>query len=176
MKPYEKHLFLFLTVVAMQCRGIVDPILPYTPPVTFTGYFNGDYDSLAGNRTWRNTCEMVGDTVRIYCYSTYFDESDNIRHGNLLRLDFYPDSAEAFQKRNTLFHLARYFEQNESYTINPGDTLDITRQLESDIAEIPHANGAPLELENVYITSPPLGHGRLLQITNGHLFGNIRTP
>ena len=176
MNRYVKFPLIVLTGMLLYCEGILDPVLPYTPPVTFTGYFNGDYDSLAGNRMWRNTCELVGDTVRIYCYSASFNETDKIRHGNLFRLDLYPDSADGFQKRNTLFHLARYFDQNESYTINQGDTSDITRQFESIIVDFSRTNGAGLELEEMYIASPPLAQGRYLQITEGHLFGNISNP
>ena len=160
--------------ILLQCSHIAAPVLPYIPPVTFTGYFNGDYDSLAGNRSWPNRCELAGDTVRIFCYSTFFSETDKIRNGNLLRLDLYPDSADGFQKRNTLFHLARYFDQNESYTINRGDTGDITRQFESSIVDFSRTNGSAIELEDIYIASPPLAKGQYLTITDGHLFGNIR--
>lgn len=160
----------------MQCNNAVLPVIPYVPPVTFTGFFNGDYDSLAGNRAWPNRCELAGDTVRIYCYSTFFGETDNIRHGDLLRLDLYPDSADGFQKRNTLFHLARYYEQNESYTINPGDTTDVSKQFESVVVDFSRSNGEALELEDIYIVTAPLARGRYLEITDGHLFGSIRQP
>lgn len=168
-------LLIIFAGAALQCNHVL-PVIPYIPPVTFTGYFNGDYDSLAGNPFWPNRCELAGDTVRIYCYSTFFEESDNIRHGDLLRLDLYPDSADGFQKRNTLFHLARYYDQNESYTINRGDTNDITRQFESMISGFSRINGAVLELDDIYIASPALKQGRYLEITKGHLFGNIRNP
>ena len=172
----RNHLLIIAAGIALHCQNTLLPVFPYVPPVTFTGYFNGDYDSLAGNRFWPNRCELAGDTVRIYCYSTFFSETNRIRHGDLLRLDLYPDSADGFQKRNTLFHLARYYDQNESYTINRGDTSDITRQFESVIVAFSRSNGALLELEDMYIASSPLKQGRYLQITDGHLFGSIRNP
>ncbi|MBN1758510.1 MAG: hypothetical protein JW863_09345 [Chitinispirillaceae bacterium] len=170
------RLLILVAGITLQCQNTQLPVIPYIPPVTFTGYFNGDYDSLAGNRFWPNRCELIGDTVRIYCYSTFFTETNKIRHGDLLRLDLYPDSADGFQKRNVLFHLARYYDRNESYTINRGDTSDITRQFESVIVNFARSNGAGLELEEVFIASPPLAQGQYLQITDGHLFGNIRNP
>ena len=170
-----RQMILLLGVV-LQCENNILPVLPYVPPITFTGYFNEDYDSLAGNRFWPNRCELAGDTVRIYCYSTTFSETNNIRKGNLMRLDLYPDSADVFQKHNTLFHLARYFDRNESYTINPGDTGDITKQFWSEIVDFSRSNGSAIELEDIYIASGPLKQGRYLQITDGHLFGNIRQP
>jgi hypothetical protein len=122
----------------------------YIPPAVFTGYFDGEYDSLAGNSFWRNRCELVEDTVRIYCYSTFFAETNRIRHGDLLRPDLCPNSADGFQKRNILFHLARNYDRTESYTINRGDTSDVTRQFESSIVAFSRSNEATLELEDIY--------------------------
>jgi hypothetical protein len=170
----SKYLLVLLPWAALHCSCDFVPILPYVPPVTFTGFFNEDYDSLAGNRAWPNRCELEGDTVRIFCYSTTFSENNRIRNGNFLRLDLYPDSADGFRKRNILFHCARYFERNESYTINRGDTADVTKQFESVVIDFSRTDGSAIELEDIYIAAGPLAQGRYLQITDGRLFGSIR--
>jgi len=159
--------------VLVMCNGGIEELLPYEPEVIFTGYFNGDYDSLTGNRQWRNTCRLVGDTIRIYCYSTFFSEVDMIRDGDLMRIDFFPDSGNGFEKRNTLFHLARYHGQNESYTVNRGDTADVTIRFESEVAAYQASTGADLELKEIFVSAPPVGQGRHLEITKGRLFGRV---
>jgi hypothetical protein len=176
---YRATMFALTAVVSMHCmhcQNSITPLVLYVPPVTFTGYFNGDYDSLAGNRSWLNRCELIGDTVRIYCYSTSFSESNTIRHGDLLRIDLLPDSAVWFQKRNTLFHLARYNERNESYTINKGDTIDNTIRFESETLLFSRAPGGTIELEKIYVATPPVVEGQYLEIRDGHLFGSIHRP
>lgn len=178
-QDFTSQRFLIFTLTAgvcLNCHHTDGPQLPYVPQVTFTGYFNGDYDSLAGNRSWPNECELVGDTVRIYCFSTFFNESNHIRHGDLLRIDLLPDSGDGFEKRNTLFHLARYYERNESYTINKGDTIDNLIRFESEIVAFSRAAGALLELDKIYVATPPVKEGRYLVINEGHLFGSIHRP
>jgi hypothetical protein len=173
---YRSIMFALTAVVFMHCQNSIAPPVPYVPPVTFTGYFNGDYDSLTGNRSWPNLCELIGDTVRIYCYSTSFSESNNIRHGDLLRIDLLPDSGDGFGKRNTLFHLARYDERNESYTINKGDTIDNTIRFESETVSFSRSVGGTVELEHIYVATPAVIVGRYLEIRDGHLFGSIHRP
>jgi hypothetical protein len=155
------------------CTNPVEQVIPYIPEVTFTGYFNANYDSLAGNRQWPNTCRLIGDTVRIYCYSTTFSEVNRIREGDLLRIDLFPDSGNGFEKRNTLFHLARYHGQNESYTINRGDSADITIRFESEVVSYAASVNAPLELDEIFVRTPPLGPGQHLEILKGHLWGRV---
>ncbi|MBN1578253.1 MAG: hypothetical protein JW913_16960 [Chitinispirillaceae bacterium] len=160
-------------VVGMHCHNGTEPEFPYVPQVVFTGYINGDFDSLAGNRSWPNRCELVGDTVRIFCHSTFFSESNRIRHGDLMRIDLLPDSGDGFEKRNTLFHLARYYERNESYTINKGDTIDNSIRFESEMRAFSRTIGGEVELEEIYVATPSVIVGRYLEITGGHLFGSI---
>ena len=162
-------------VLSLTCNGngIIPETIPYVPEVTFSGYFNNDYDSLAGNMYWPNTCRLVGDTVRIYCYSSFFGEENRIRHGDLLRIDLFPDSGEGFEKRNSLFHLARYYEYNESYTINRGDTVDRTIRFESQIRSFAREAGGSIDLDMIYVATPPVAKGRLLEIKNGRLSGRI---
>jgi hypothetical protein len=165
------------TVVMLYCNNSSQmPLVPYVPEVTFAGFINGEYDSLTGNRTWPNTCRLAGDTVRIYCYSTMFTEADKIRHGELLRIDLLPDSAVGFQKRNVLFHLARYYDATESYTVNRGDTIDVSIRFESAIVSFAHSVGADVELNKIYVATPPVKNGRYLTITNGHLIGRVHRP
>ena len=160
-------------VLCLYCKNGVVPEIPYIPDITFTGYFNNTYDSLAGNMYWPNTCELVGDTVRIYCYSTFFGEANKIRNGDLMRIDLYPDSGNGFEKRNSLFHLARYYETNESYTINQGDTVDNTIRFESRILSFSRSVNGEIDLDMIYVASPPVAQGRHLEIKNGHLFGRL---
>ena len=173
---YYRNFILTLTAgVCLNCHHTTGPQIPYVPQITFTGNFNGDYDSLAGNRSWPNRCALVGDTVRIYCYSTFFSESNRIRYGDQLRIDLLPDSADGFQKRNTLFHLARYYERNESYTVNKGDTIENSIRFETEVVSFSRTVGGEIELQEIYVATPviPGTGGRYLTITHGHLFGSI---
>ncbi|MBN1307975.1 MAG: hypothetical protein JXA18_08670 [Chitinispirillaceae bacterium] len=163
-------------VAGMYCHDGTGPELPYVPQAVFTGYINSEFDSLAGNRSWPNRCELVGDTVRIFCYSTFFSESNRIRHGDLMRIDLLPDSGRGFEKRNTLFHLARYYERNESYTINKGDTVDNSIRFESEIKTFSRAIGGEVVLEEMYVATPPVIAGQYLEIKDGHLSGSIHHP
>lgn len=172
LKKLQRLLLFTGGVIGVCCTSGIS-LLPYEPEVVFAGYFNGTYDSLVGNRAWPNTCRLVGDTIRIYCYSTSFSETNRIRNGDLLRIDLFPDSGDGFEKRNTLFHLARYYNQNESYTVNRGDSAIVGIRFESEVVSYAPSAGSDLELEDVFVASPPVGQGRDLQITNGHLFGEV---
>lgn len=156
----------------------INQLQPYEPPVVFTGYFNGMYDSLAGNRWWPNSCCMVGDTVRIYCYSTFFGESNHVRHGDLLRIDLYPDTVWMVATRNALFHLARYYESNESYTVTPKDTLLDRGWVQADIGALSRRVAGSIELKNFSVTASPVPGttGKQLEIKQGHLYGTVRHP
>lgn len=156
----------------------INELQPYEPPIVFTGYFNGEYSSLAGNRWWPNSCSLVGDTVRIYCYSTFFGESNHVRHGDLLRLDLYPDTVWKVATRNTLFHLARYYESNESYTVTPMDTLFDRGRVQADIVALSRRLAGDIELEDFIVTASPIPGttGRRLEIKQGHLYGTVRYP
>lgn len=155
------------------CTNPVKLVLPYTPEVTFAGYLNATYDSLTGNRQWPNTCRLIGDTIRLYCYSADFREVDRVRQGDLLRIDLYPDSGKGFEKSNTLFHLARYNSQNESYTINRGDSADNSIRFESEIVSYSPSVGADLELKDIFVATPPVVNAQYLEIRKGHLFGSV---
>lgn len=167
-------LFIISGLLLCYCQNGVDPEVLYKPEVTFAGFFNDTYDSLTGNWQYPNTCRMVGDTIRIYCYSAFFGESDRIRNGDLMRLDLYSDTTEdAYQKGQILFHLARYYESNESYTINPADTLDVRINFKSETEFFSHRRGGSFELDEIYVSTPPVGQGRYLEIKNGHLKGMV---
>lgn len=168
-----KAVLAFL-LVGMYCQNMTALLLPYEPDIIFTGFFNNTYDSLAGNRQWPNRCELVGDTVRIYCYSTFFSESNRIRHGDLVRFDLYPDSGDGFEKRNTLFHMARYYDCSESYTINRGDTLNPEIRLKCNIQSFSRRVGGEIDLNPISVFTPALKNGRYLEIKDGRLFGRIR--
>ena len=166
--------FIVLGLLICCCQNGIDPKNLYEPEVTFAGYFNDMYDSLTGNWQYPNTCRMVGDTIRIYCYSAFFGESNRIRNGDLMRLDLYPDTTEdAYQKGHVLFHLARYYDTNESYTVNPADTLDVIVNFKSQTESFSHRRGGSFELDDIYVSAPPVGQGRFLEIKDGHLAGSV---
>jgi hypothetical protein len=162
-------------MVFIHCCNGVNPEVLYVPEVTFAGYFNNTYDSLTGNWQWPNTCEMVGDTIRIYCYSSFFSEASRIRLGDFMRLDLWPPDSgeEGYQKGNILFHLARYHDTNESYTINPADTIDVTINFESRTVSFSHSRGGSFELDEIHVSTPPVAQGRYLEIKEGHLIGMV---
>lgn len=176
---YRRRKIITIPVVSvmvfMHCGNGMNPEVLYVPEVTFAGYFNNTYDSLTGNWQWPNTCEMVGDTIRIYCYSSFFSEANRIRHGDLMRLDLYPPDTmvEGYQKGNILFHLARYYDTNESYTINPADTIDVTINFKSQTQSFSHTRGGSFELGEIYVSTPPVAQGRYLEIKEGHLIGTV---
>lgn len=148
----------------------------YTCQVYFAGYINGDYDSLTGNYWYRNSCQLVGDTIRIMLYSSEFQETNRIRRGDFLRLDLFPGNDSAIGRANVFFHMARYLEQNISYTISAIDTLYGFDRIQFNVKDINRKKGGEVYLDNISVLSRPLSgtNGEELKILHGHLKGTVR--
>ncbi|NLG15840.1 MAG: hypothetical protein GX556_00760 [Fibrobacter sp.] len=147
----------------------------YDPPVVFTGYINGHYDSLAGNAVWKNRCTAVGDTLRIFIYSNDFSVSHNIWTGDFMRFDIYPQAAHndnntLLENDRILFHMARYTSGNSSYTIKNNDPVS---KVKMTIDEFNPASGAELEIYDVVLSAPPVFGGQNLEIFDARITGVI---
>lgn len=147
----------------------------YKPPVIFTGYIDGNYDSLCGNLLWKNSCEMTGDTVRMYFYTKSFNEQNRIREGHLIRLDIYPGVESMIGTGGVLFHMARYHSTNNSYTIVPKDTLNNQNKVQMKVQRFGNRSSQQILLDEIYIRSSPVPgtFGPVLEIRNGKIEGVI---
>jgi hypothetical protein len=158
------------------CELIDTPQIPYRPPVVFVGYFNKVYDSLAGNAFWPNTCTMVGDTIRMYFYSTRFDEVNRIREGDLLRIDIHPNrTGTSIGTNRVLFHMARYHGTNASYTISPNDSAYGSKTVRMEVSSLDSGSGGAVDINKVYVSTGPISGttAEALEIKDGRIFGRI---
>jgi len=155
------------------CKNIGE--LFYEPPVVLVCYINGEYDSLAGNFLYPNSCELIADTLRMYFYSTDFSESNNIRDGDLIRLDIFQVSGNVVGTRNVLFHMARYHEGNASYTVNPADTIEKGQSVQMHIDVLERRLGGVVRISEFSVVSDPIGgtYGEALIIKDGRIEGHI---
>lgn len=172
----KKTLLIIIAAgLALHCEnaGVVVPL--YSPPVVFVGIVNGEYDSLPGNLFWPNRCMLIGDTVRMYFYSEHFSESNRIRNGDLVRIDFYPGHDTLFGKSQLLFHMARYWDRNTSYTIHPTDPLSKEGRAGARVMSFERFRGGDIHLEGFYAATGPVAGtmGERLEITKGKIRGTV---
>ena len=164
--------------VTLQCNNGKGGILSlfYTPSIYFAGYFNGNYDSLTGNSWYQNSCQLVGDTIRMFFYSSEFEEVNRVRQGDFIRMDLYPGNDSAIGKARILFHMARYLEQNISYTITPVDTLYLFDRILFYVQDINRSRGGNVNLRDITVRTRPISgtHGEELTILHGRVRGTIR--
>lgn len=139
--PRQKQLIFLLIhpifLLFASCSFLEDEITPfYEPVITFRGKtiknFGKDSIYLPGNYYYPNSCIMVGDTMRMYFFSEDYTQGIPTWRGDQLRIDIYshrpdttpiPDSTGAIITGDVLIRLSRYWESNETYLINRGDTL-----------------------------------------------------
>lgn len=167
---------ILLLIIAMCQNGDVGLIsLTYNPPVYFTGYINGTYDSLTGNSDYKNNCYLVEDTIRMCFYSSNFEEVNRVRNGDFIRIDLYPGSDSALKRGNVLFHMARYHERNTTYTITGRDTVFGYDRIQFGIETISRRKGGRLSIDGITVTSRPVAgtHGEYLEIKHGRVQGTI---
>jgi hypothetical protein len=159
----------------MMCKGVNNPFIPYEPSVYFTGNINGDYDSLIGNREFPNRCFLVQDTIRMYFYTKGFKEENQIRNGDMIRLDIYPGNDTVIGRARLLFHMARYYEKNSSYTINQKDTIYGTDRIQFEAWNVNRRRGGAILITHLTVTSRPVPgtNGEHLQILNASIRGKI---
>lgn len=159
----------------LHCTQIV-PLVKCDPVVVFSGVINGDYQRLIGNCSWENQCKLSGDTLRMYFYSENFQEVENIRDGDLIRMDIFPGDGQLIGTARVLFHMARYHEKNSSYTVCPADTLftHSAVKMQSQMTDI--FSSEQILLDNIYIRSPPEPgtYGEILEIKDGIIQGVIQ--
>lgn len=148
----------------------------YHPPVVFTGVVNDDHDSLPGNPTWPNTCELLGDTVRMYFHSENFHvANDSIWHGDLIRLTLLPNANDSLVSTRSVFlHAALYRDMNYSYDVAPRDSVDlITTRVEMRVLSLSRTHGSRIEIDGITVLAKALTGNRSLIINNGRISGTI---
>lgn len=154
--------------------GITSPF--YSPLIYFAGYFNGNYDSLTGNYWYPNSCQLVGDTIRMLFYSSEFEVVNRVWHGDFIRMDLYPGNDTAIGKARILFHMARYLEQNLSYTITPIDTIYGYDRIQLYVQEVNRTRGGTINLRDITVSTGILKGttGEALELLHGRVQGTIR--
>jgi len=174
----KKQVLVVLCLAGMLHRcgngtGVLAPI--YVPQVVFAGYINNQYDSLTGNLYWPNRCMLVGDTVRMYFYSSTFSERNRIRNGDLLRIDIYPQADVLVGKREVLFHMARYGDYNRSYTIHPTSPLSESGRVGARMEVLERRSGGSIHLVGFNAGTGPVPgtYGERLEILRGRIMGRV---
>ena len=140
----------------LQCSNGMGGItsLFYSPSIYFAGYFNGNYDSLTGNYWYPNSCKLVGDTIRMFFYSSEFEVVNRVWQGEFIRMDLYPGNDSAIGRARILFHMARYLEQNFSYTITPIDTVYGYDRIQLHVEDINRTRGGSVNLRDITVSIP----------------------
>lgn len=148
----------------------------YHPPVVFAGYVNDDYDSLPGNPAWPNTARLLGDTLRMYFYSGNFHVTDQIWNGDLLMLTLLPHANDTMiSTRSVFLHMARYLDQNYTYEVVPGDSVDLSDyKVEMRALSLSRAHGSRIDIDHFTVQAKPLEGSASLVIHDGRISGTIQ--
>lgn len=177
MKAFSLIVTLALCLL-LQCsngKGGITSLF-YSPSIYFAGYFNGYYDSLTGNFWYPNSCQLAGDTIRMFFYSSEFEVVNRVWHGDFIRIDLYPGNDSAIGRARILFHMARYLEQNFSYTVGPLDTIYGYDKIQLYVQDINRTSGGSVNIRDITVTTRPLGGtlGEALELLHGRVHGTIR--
>jgi hypothetical protein len=92
-----------------------------------------------------------------------------------MRIDFYPNSDSLLGSRNVLFHLARYYDRNSSYTIAPQDSMTTEAKVQLHRVSLGMSRGHSVLIDNIYVKTPALGStsGQVLEISKGIIAGVV---
>lgn len=158
------------------CSSPLLPSVPYDPPVSFSGYINGYEVSMKGNFFWPNCCTLKNDTIRMYFYSDDFSEENKIRHGDFMRLFLFPDSSDLLGIKNMIFHLARYQENNSSYSIAPRDTATRIATAQMHRIALSAVRKSRVSIDDIYIQTGVISGttGEHIEITKGSITGAVQ--
>ncbi len=112
----------------------------------------------------------------MYFYSENFQEVENIRDGDLIRMDIFPGDGQLIGNARVLFHMARYHGKNTSYTVSPADTLFTHSVVKMQLQTADIFSSEQILLENIYIRSLPEAgtYGEILEIKDGTIQGVIQ--
>jgi hypothetical protein len=168
-------LLLLIGIFGCAKQSVLAPLF-YTPPIYFAGYFNGDYDSLTGNSEFPNACYLNKDTISMVFYSSKFEEANQIRQGDFIKMDTFPGNDSAVGRARILFHMARYHESNCSYTITPADTIYGLDRIKIYVENINRISNGVVDLRDVTVSARPLSgtNGQYLEIIHGRVRGTIQ--
>ncbi len=168
-----------LLVYSLSGCGILDsfPSLDYEPVVVFTGYFNEDFHKLTGNRSQPNTIERVGDTIRMYFFSSDFDGKSRTWRGDQLRIDLYRtnDSTTIHGTDNALVRLSRYAEGNATYLVCAADSA-WSPPLGSKmyVEDLHNRRGGTIRISEFYAAlHSPHAYTTAMEIKKGEIFGRF---
>lgn len=91
-------------------------------------------------------------------------------------MDLYPGNDSAIGKARIFFHMARYLEQNLSYTITPIDTAYGYDRIQIYVQDINRVRGGSVNLRDITVSTGPLGGttGEALELLHGRVRGVIR--
>ena len=158
------------------CSSITSLILPYDPIITFAGIVNNDSLYYPGNRSYPNTCRIVGDCVRMYLYSEDYSQGPT-NHGDQMRIDVYSLDSQFITERHSLFNLTRYDRTmaTPTYTIVPSDTLNDYNNFHVKVESFERRHGGVIRLKEMSVTGRPLGQyaSEPLEIVRGVISGSI---
>ena len=181
MKPFllfitlASLLFLpFCSHLSLKLEAVI-----YRPPVVFAGMVNDDYDSLPGNAAWPNTCELLGDTLRMHFYSDSFHVAGQIWYGDHLILTLLPNANDTLiGTRSVFLHMARYSDGNYSYSVSPADSTGLyNNQVEMRAISLTREHGSRIDIINIKVQAQPLGGNagsESLVINDGRISGTVQ--
>ena len=162
----------------------VNPFDLYHPPFIFCGFIGPDSTVLPGNFYYPNTASMIADTLRIFCYSSYYSEG-RTNTGYQMRLDIYnPVNDTLFGIKNMLFRLANYDTNgfNRTYQLTPADSNNANGYaVQLTIKSFGVRSGAPLNISIPYLypyqypayTAKRLGKSDVLTIVRAQIIGHM---
>jgi hypothetical protein len=154
-----------LTLTTCGRNGSVTGLLPFEPVITFSGIFEplggggGEEVELNGNFSFRNSCRLVGDTVRMYLYSNNFSENAGVRSGYLLWIDIYPlvrdsldtlrDDQNILSVRDVLVRLSEYADPQFTYRVSRPDSAQKNLSASMQIESLERRRGGAIVLHEV---------------------------
>lgn len=189
-KPFAALCIACIGMQFMHCGLVEDEI--YEPVVVFRGIIDDKFATqqdveLPGNIRNPNTCQLIKDTLRIYCRSADFFKGggDVLWDGDELRIDIYPfewdsDSTNALGIEHFLIDYNRWRDEDiegasRFFIIVPGDTAFGPEWIVYAKAEkFRRRRGGKIHLTFDYVPMHFNGKNAVtLEITNAELIGVI---
>jgi hypothetical protein len=161
-----------LTSIAAACATLVccdqslTAALIYVPPVVFSGTVKQSALELRGHRFQPNTCELHGDTVKMFMCSQDYSPGSTPT-GCYMRLEIYPmprDSGDTVQillfgARNMLLRFTDHREGiTQSYQVTPADTIYVgsERSVGAHPDNYSPQHGAAIHLTEITAQAPAM--------------------
>ncbi|MCU0609923.1 MAG: hypothetical protein MUF22_09180 [Chitinispirillaceae bacterium] len=174
-----------LAAALLSCSPSTSPVIDkYQPPVIFTGLINGVDDTLPGNALWPNRCLLDDDTVILHFYSENFSTKDSAGaktwSGDWLWINLLPNANDTLiGTRSVFMHLARYQDNNYSYTIRPADTSSTVNSISMHVSELVRSPAGQIAIDRITAAAKLMTDGSsmmtgtALTISQGRITGTI---